>query len=149
MPNAARSRTALTCVRLDGPWMPEREAGALVASAGMHGRMLTWFDWGQYAIWQAGPRVLVSMDGRRETVYSDRFVARHFTLYFQPEQETGLITTLNAEMAWLPTELPLTRMLDGLGWHRVYTGPRSVIFSRSPMALPNPPALGEACFPGP
>jgi hypothetical protein len=29
------------------------------------------FDWGEYVLWHAGPRVKVSMDGRRETVYSD------------------------------------------------------------------------------
>jgi hypothetical protein len=29
------------------------------------------FNWGEYVLWHAGPRVKVSMDGRRETVYSD------------------------------------------------------------------------------
>lgn len=29
------------------------------------------FDWGEHVLWHAGPRVKVSMDGRRETVYSD------------------------------------------------------------------------------
>ena len=29
------------------------------------------FNWGEYVMWHAGPRVKVSMDGRRETVYSD------------------------------------------------------------------------------
>ncbi len=34
------------------------------------GRLAVWFDWGQYAIWHLSPRLRVSWDGRRETVYS-------------------------------------------------------------------------------
>src|SRR5262249_41269593 len=36
----------LDCVKMSGDWLPEREAGALLASGEMRGRMLTWFDWG-------------------------------------------------------------------------------------------------------
>jgi hypothetical protein len=35
------------------------------------GRLAVWFDWGQYAIWHLSPRLKVSWDGRRETVYSE------------------------------------------------------------------------------
>ena len=72
-----KAQPRLTCVRLDGPWMPEREAGAFIVANALSGRMLTWFDWGQYMIWHSAPQVKVSMDGRRETVYSDTFVAQH------------------------------------------------------------------------
>jgi hypothetical protein len=40
-------------------------AGGGMANVAVH------FDWGEYVLWHAGPRVKVSMDGRRETVYSD------------------------------------------------------------------------------
>ena len=66
-----KQRDAFTCVRLDGPWMPEREAGAFIVANHLEGRLLSWFDWGQYAIWHFAPRLKVSLDGRRETVYSD------------------------------------------------------------------------------
>ncbi|MEO7274307.1 MAG: hypothetical protein ABI211_20110, partial [Vicinamibacterales bacterium] len=146
-----RSRAELACVRLDGPWMPERQAGALVASRLLTGRMLSWFDWGQYVIWHAGPRLQVSMDGRRETVYSDAFVARHMTLYFQPDQELALLTALNADVAWLPADLPLTAALDRSGWQRQFAGPRSVVLSRLPMtfAATSPVENVPGCFPGP
>jgi hypothetical protein len=38
------------------------------------------FNWGEYVLWHAGPRVKVSMDGRRETVYSD--AAYHDNMLF-------------------------------------------------------------------
>ena len=61
-------RRHAACVRLDGPWMPERESGAAIVANGLQGKLLTWFDWGQYAIWHFAPNLKVSLDGRRETV---------------------------------------------------------------------------------
>lgn len=41
------------------------------AASGGTANVAVHFDWGEYVLWHAGPRVKVSMDGRRETVYSD------------------------------------------------------------------------------
>ena len=145
-----RQRESLTCVRLDGPWMPEREAGAFIAANRLTGRLLTWFDWGQYAIWHFGPGLKVSLDGRRETVYSDAFVTRHLQLYYDPEKATKLLDDLRADYAWLPLSTPLTATLNRSGWHRLYTGPISVVFSRADSPAPlQVGTLGSACFPGP
>ena len=145
-----RQRESLTCVRLDGPWMPEREAGAFIAANRLTGRLLTWFDWGQYAIWHFGPGLKVSLDGRRETVYSDAFVTRHLQLYYEPEKATKLLDDLRADYAWLPLSMPLTATLNRSGWHRLYTGPISVVFSRADSPIPlQAGTLGSACFPGP
>jgi hypothetical protein len=143
-------RTQLTCVRLDGPWMPERESGAFIAESHLQGRLLSWFDWGQYAIWHFAPGLRVSMDGRRETVYSAQFVAEHVQLYFEPEKALRLLTRLNPDYAWLPAGLPLVGALDRAGWTRVYTGPVSVVFARqqSTALVAGLPAT-PACFPGP
>ena len=43
--------------------------------------MVTFFDWGQYAIWHKPDDLRVSMDGRRETVYSERSVDLHLDMY--------------------------------------------------------------------
>jgi hypothetical protein len=42
-----------------------------LAVAGERANVAVHFNWGEYLLWHAGPRVKVSMDGRRETVYSD------------------------------------------------------------------------------
>jgi hypothetical protein len=143
------ARTQLSCVKLDGPWMPEREAGATILMSRLEGRLLTWFDWGQYAIWHFSPGLKVSLDGRRETVYSDAFVARHLQLYFQPEAENDLLRVLRPDYAWLPIDIPLANALDKAGWHRLFSGPRSVVFSREITPPPSAPVLSSACFPGP
>src|SRR5205823_2234256 len=61
-------------IQIGHPPMPEREAADFVASNDLHGRVLVWFDWGEYVIWHFSPRLRVSIDGRRETVYSDRLI---------------------------------------------------------------------------
>jgi hypothetical protein len=112
--------------------------------------LLSWFDWGQYAIWHFAPGLRVSMDGRRETVYSTNFVADHVQLYFEPEKAAGLLARLHPDYAWLPAGLPLVAALDRAGWSRLYTGPESVVLAREPSstmvtgATSTPP-----CFPGP
>jgi hypothetical protein len=149
-----RQRDVFTCLRLDGPWMPEREAGAFILANRLEGRLLSWFDWGQYAIWHFAPGLKVSLDGRRETVYSDAFVAQHLKLYYEPDTSLAMLDELAPAYAWLPTNLPLSAALNRAGWRRIYTGPTSIVFAREKSSLPDPKAgstapLGRACFPGP
>lgn len=46
------------------------------------GKLVIYFNWGQYALWHLGPEVQVSMDGRRETVYDDRIYQQSLELTF-------------------------------------------------------------------
>lgn len=48
---------------------PARTVEAL-ASAGVTGNAVVTFNWGEYIIWHLGPEVQVSIDGRRETIYT-------------------------------------------------------------------------------
>ena len=60
------------------PWLetaPMEQRERFIRDHQLRGRMVTYFDWGEYAIWHLSPRVRVSLDGRRETVYSDRRIA--------------------------------------------------------------------------
>ena len=145
-----RSRSDLTCVRLDGPWMPEREAGAFLAVNHFEGRLLSWFDWGQYAIWHFAPQLRVSLDGRRETVYSEAFIAQHLQVYHQPDETVDLLNRLKPDYAWLPSNLPLTAALEKAGWHVLHSGPVSAVLSRaSVQTRPQGSLSSAACFPGP
>jgi hypothetical protein len=143
-------RTQFNCVSLDVPWMPERQAGAFIAQNHLEGRLITWFNWGEYAIWHFAPSLRVSLDGRRETVYSSGFVNDHLKLYFEPSSETALLRRLDANYAWLPRDFPLVATLQHQGWKQLFSGPVSVVLGRGsvtvgPAASPQTPA----CFPGP
>jgi hypothetical protein len=59
------------CIRLDpGIVQYPTRAVALLVVSGTGGNLAVEFDWGEYALWHLGPRIRVSIDGRRETVYS-------------------------------------------------------------------------------
>ena len=114
------------------------------------GRLLSWFDWGEYAIWHFGPELLVSMDGRRETVYSARVLTKSDALVWHPDDNKAALDALNADYAWLPAHLPLARALGAWGWTTIFNGPTSVILSRQPgNFVPAAPPAERACFPGP
>jgi len=67
---AAMSVPYFVGVRIEVMPFPAR-AVALLKKSDVDGQMLTYFDWGQYVLWHLGPKIKVSMDGRRETVYSE------------------------------------------------------------------------------
>ena len=68
---AATRFHSVRCIEISrGVSLPDVVAMRVLERA-TSGRAVTFFDWGQYAIWHLGPRVKVSIDGRRETVYSD------------------------------------------------------------------------------
>jgi hypothetical protein len=141
------------CVRMDSGKLPESSISDVIAERGLRGRMLTWFSWGEYAIWHWGrDGILVSMDGRRETVYSNDAVTDHLKFYFQPGARHAIVEKLRPDYIWLPAHL---KVIDGLqkdGWRPIYSGDRSVLLAKSDVPAEEfrdhaQPAL--RCFPGP
>ena len=145
----AASRTA-TCLPLmtDREFgTPEAEAAVFMTQNRVSGRLVTWFDYGQYAIWHLAPRVQVSYDGRRETVYSTQVQQSHRRFY---AGDAAYARRLQAAYIWLPKRLPVVgRLLDD-GWHLAFTGSRSVVLAASDRTFVQPAAFtGPRCFPGP
>jgi hypothetical protein len=141
------------CVDMDrAQFLPEPEAVQFIRDHGLQGRMLTFFDWGEYAIWHLAPGILVSMDGRRETVYSAAETDRHLRIY-DGLAEQAEIAALRADLAWLPAASPAVNQLKTLGWQVVFSGPWSVILSRdsvdTPASILEASASSRRCFPGP
>ena len=122
--------TFLRCVRVDERTAPEPEAMAVLKAQPGNSKLLVWFDWGEFAIWHVGPRMRVSIDGRRETVYSASLQQRHLRFFFDAPQGATLPEELGADYVWLPRQLPATRPLTARGWHVLYEGPTSVVFAR-------------------
>jgi hypothetical protein len=141
---------SLTCLPLRTAWMPDVEAARSLRSAGS-GRLVTFFDWGEYAIWHFGPRLRVSMDGRRETVYSDTRLAEHAAIRDGTPEGLALLGTWQAEYVWLPSGSQATRRwLAAHGYRIDVETPRSFVAVREDLAplrvFTHPPATGR-CFP--
>lgn len=144
--------TSLACVSENDT--PEPQAVAFLRERAPRAKVLTFFDWGEYAIWQLGPDLKVSMDGRRETVYSDGLFQAHLRLYHDRPGATKLVTRLRPDLIWLPAELAVVRRLERAGWRVAFRGPSSVILAPAAraggpaMVVRGPIAKGR-CFPDP
>jgi hypothetical protein len=110
--------------------MPEREAAEFVQRAELRGRVLVWFDWGEYVIWHFSPRLRVSIDGRRETVYSDELIASHMAFYLGDAAAIDLPTRIAADYIWVPKWIPVVAKLRDSGWAPLFEGPQSIIMAR-------------------
>jgi hypothetical protein len=107
---------------------PEAEATDFLAARS--GRVLTYFDWGEYALWHLAPAIRVSMDGRRETVYSDGLVDAHMRLYRNEPGATALVASLQPDLIWLPRQFEVIKTLESEGWKPLFSGPVSVVLAR-------------------
>ena len=114
-----------------GPGSPEPAAAQFIRDQRLEGRMLTWFDWGEYTIWHLSPRIRVSIDGRRETVYTDDVMTRHLAFYAGMPEAENYADVIGADYAWLPREIPAVQTLLARGWRSAFEGPVSVILVRS------------------
>jgi hypothetical protein len=143
-----------TCLPISGAWAPDAQAAQFISENKLSGHMMTWFDWGEFAIWHFGPGLRVSIDGRRETLYSDRVIQSHRSFYAGGDAAMSYLRELTPDFVWLPAGMPVARQLAAAGWIAVFDGPVSRIWARSPVSGENRPASQLAgsehrCFPGP
>ena len=120
---------------------------------GEPGRLVTFFDWGQYAIWHLSPRLLVSMDGRRETVYSDARLDEHGAILRGTPEGLFVLEEWQPEYVWLPATSHVTKnWLISRHYRLEHDSDRSFIAARRDLPpLPKPVLLtadAVACFPG-
>ena len=148
------ARRTFTCIGIHPTW-PEPAAVDFMRERQMAGRIVTFFDWGEYAIWNMPSELKVSMDGRRETVYSDRTVKSHLQLYGGTASGLAYLDELQGDYVWLPRMLPVVPMLHQRGWQTIYEGPISVLLAtgKHHEEFGDSPVMGVAqpqrCFPGP
>ncbi len=143
-----------TCVRVDDVFSPRPGVVEFVDRHQLRGRMLTWFELGHYAIWHWADRgIEVSIDGRRETVYSDDVIRDHLQFYFDPTAREAVLARLRPDYVWLPTDLEATDWLTRHGWQPLFQDARSVLLAprdRTALTMVTGPELrASRCFPGP
>lgn len=150
------AREGFTCIGLLTPRWPEPAAVEFMRQRQLSGRLVTYFDWGEYAIWHLAPSLKVSMDGRRETVYSDAAITGHLGLYAGTREGLEYAREVDADYVWLPRTLPAVKALQQGGWTSVFEGPHSILLFRSSRyekgaAAPFSVAAVTSgrCFPGP
>jgi hypothetical protein len=145
--------SSVRVIEVGGPWIPDRAAAAFLRENSPGARVLTWFDWGEYALWQLSPSgIRVSMDGRRETVYSARVLRDHERFYQGDADMVDYPERIGADHVWLPSRLAIIGPLKRRGWVTLLDTGQSVILGRGadPVAVHavTPPS-GSDVFPWP
>jgi hypothetical protein len=142
---------APTCIEIRDGWLDISGANALSVHPAS-GRLVTSFDWGEYAIWHLGPRLKVSIDGRRETVYSDSVRRQQSAIALGEPDALRTLERLSPEYAWLPTKYSnrAKTWFASHGYRIDVETPSSFVAVRHD--LPRVQAVTVAasgCFPGP
>jgi hypothetical protein len=141
---------SIGCIQMQGG-EPDIVAARALAVAHPTGRLATSFNWGQYAIWHFGPRARVSIDGRRETVYSDQQLSRQLAMAVGETAGLDELARTLPEYVWLPTARA-ERTRQWLTSHEyridVQTPESFVAVRRDLPKLQAIPGPSPACFPG-
>ena len=123
-------------VTVEGAWIPDPPAALYLREHAARARVLTWFDWGEYAIWQlSSAGIRVSIDGRRETAYSTAIVQEHYAFYHAEPGELDYPRRIGADCIWLPVDTPAVEPLQRNGWNIVFRSARSVVLAKTPAEL--------------
>jgi hypothetical protein len=137
------------CLPIDDVWMPDLTAAGALATPDAKGRLVLPFNWGEYAIWHWGPRLKVSIDGRRETIYSAQALKLHMAMPAGGQEERAYLLRVRPEYVWMPAEESsvLGDWLVEQGYRLDVKTPRSFIAVRAdlPPLVPGIPA--SSCFP--
>jgi hypothetical protein len=109
---------------------PPVRAAALLAATKSAGKLAVDFDWGEYIIWHVGPRILVSVDGRRETVYSESSYEENLDFMSGQGKWDALLDERGADLALVKQSGPAYNLLRlKPGWGLVYEDSLSALFA--------------------
>ncbi len=149
------------CIRVDPYYFPfPARAVALLKQSGARGNMAVPFDWGEYVLWHLGPGIKVSIDGRRETLYSDEAYRQSVDF----EQGRGvwdaLLKTSSTDLVLAQNASPAANLLSLTEkWIPLYQDSYCVLFARAGLPsidqivktpVPRLPDNGDGlCFPAP
>lgn len=125
-----------TRIQILGPLRVPAAAVKLLAESGVTGNLVVDFNWGQYAIWHLGPRIKVSMDGRRETVYPPRIYDQYIDFAFGQDDWSALLREAPTDMALVGNGHPPANLLRlRPDWQVAYEDADSVLFVRRAAAI--------------
>lgn len=145
------ARQTTSCISVRGDWAVELPAWEVVRSSGAR-RLVTHFNWGQYVIWHAGPGMQVSIDGRRETVYTDRHLSLHREVERGSEAGQRALLEWQPDVVWLPKTSGVKAWLMERGYRLLYDSPWSYVLAAPNLAEAGPifehrPEFPQRCFP--
>ena len=131
-------------IRIDGTVLgPTHPCGAVafLRDHGAQGNLYNPLAWGAYITWELYPAVLVSMDGRNVSLFSDEMVLENLKFYTDDPSHADIDAPLRyaTDFLLVPTEAPvLSRLLADSRWRRMYADSDSVLFEHAGLGATRP-----------
>jgi len=111
------------------PFFPS-EIVSLIKTSGIQGNLAVEFNWGEYVIWHLGPEIQVSVDGRRETVYSEEIYQDNLAFLFGEDGWSNLLDDYDTEIALIARNGPAYhRIKTKDDWELIYEDDTSALFA--------------------
>jgi hypothetical protein len=142
--------TSFRCIGVDVERMPEAAVVRALAQA-PPGRLVTFFDWGEYAIWHLYPSCRVSIDGRYSTAYPPEVIERSWRFMTGAPGWDEILADASIALVGRRQGVAAKLAADR-GWREVHADPTALVFVREGTALPEPlavlePSIGLSTFP--
>ena len=103
---------------------------SLLNDSGIKGNLAVEFNWGEYVIWHLGPEIKVSVDGRRETVYTEEIYKSNLSLINGSDNWDALIDNYDTNMALITRNGPAYNLMKTKpGWELIYEDSTSALFA--------------------
>lgn len=122
-------------------------AVAFMRANHLSGNVLNEFAWGEYLIWHLGPESKVFIDGRYDTVFSDKIIKDYIDFRFDLPQGRGVLRSYPHDFVLIPPASKAYGLMKTVReWQLVYSDPSAVLFARagSPATkIPGAPILGQ------
>ena len=134
----------LPCLDIGGAWAPD-----LTVDVRGPGTLLVPFNWGHYALWQWGPQLRVSIDGRRETIYSATVTNSQWALETNDPQGLAWLDTHRPDLVWYPLQATMVREhLVNAGYRVLLETDRSYVLGAPAAQVTASRRPVKMCFPG-
>ena len=96
------------------------------------GNMVCFFDWGEYLIWHLGPRIKISIDGRRETAYPLKVYRDNIAFTDGLYQWDAILDNYPSNLVLIPKAIAAYSLMKlKPGWTLAYEDENSALFVRN------------------
>ncbi len=127
-----------SCIRITPPIggsYPAR-AVALIRQSGAVANLAIDFDWGEYALYHLSPAVKVSVDGRRETMYSREIFGENMAFKYGQGDWNALLRNRDTHLALVRAGFPAFNLMKlEPGWRLIYQDSLAALFGREDLPI--------------
>ncbi|MFP3868262.1 MAG: hypothetical protein ACLFUU_08885 [Desulfobacteraceae bacterium] len=104
----------------------------------LSGKLLTWFEWGEYLFWSLYPQCRVALDGRYETVYPEAVNQAYFDFLNGRPNWQQFLSHYPPDMILIKVPAKIYDLLQNHPqWRQVYNDPGCALFLRRAAPVPS------------